>query len=279
MQVFISWSGGASQQLAELLRDWLPGVIQQLRPFVSSTDVAKGAFWQKEISEQLEDLSQGIVCVTKDNMDRPWLNYEAGALAKLTDARVRTLLFGVAPSDVLGPLQVFQHTKAADRADMLKFLDSLNDSCASPLAKSVLSHAFDREWPDLELKLRALDEASVDLAAAEEEPPTAEEMLSEILPIVRRLGKPTQVRVPPSLAAESKNLRALVADLVRQGHVSNDELATLVDFDTSEKFGKWVEELQGTNRFGISDSSPWDTEPDSFAAGRQESTYTDEPPF
>src|SRR4051794_33907999 len=109
MKVVISWSGQLSHGVALALRDWLPSVIQSIEPFVSSEDIDKGARWSSDIPKELEDSSFGILCIPTQNLDAPWVNFEAGALSKsLERSRVAPFLFGVDRTDVKGPLLQFQ---------------------------------------------------------------------------------------------------------------------------------------------------------------------------
>ena len=86
MKVFISWSGDLSRELGEALREWLPSVIQSVKPFFTPNDIEKGARWGKDIANELESSSVGIFCITKENLSKPWLMFEAGALSKNLDA-------------------------------------------------------------------------------------------------------------------------------------------------------------------------------------------------
>jgi len=81
MNVFISWSGPRSLRIAEGLREWLPYVLHNLDPWISSEDIDKGAPWDAEISAALENNTTGIFCLTLENLDSRWLNFEAGAIA------------------------------------------------------------------------------------------------------------------------------------------------------------------------------------------------------
>jgi len=53
VKIFISWSGSLSRRVAEILRDWLPNVLQAVEPYVSSEDIDKGARWSVDISNEL----------------------------------------------------------------------------------------------------------------------------------------------------------------------------------------------------------------------------------
>src|ERR1039457_7341444 len=82
MKIFLSWSGDRSLAVATALRDWLPSVIQAVRPWISSTDIDKGSRWASEIASQLQECSIGIICVTPENRESSWLLFESGALSK-----------------------------------------------------------------------------------------------------------------------------------------------------------------------------------------------------
>lgn len=156
MKVFISWSGRVSHKLAIELRDWLPSVIQSIEPYVSSEDIDKGARWATDIAGALDQSAFGILCVTRDNMEAPWLNFEAGALSKSIDkGNVCPFLFGVERSEVQGPLLQFQST-ICEKEDVLKLVKSLNLSCQAEgigIDEKRLEDTFDIWWPRLQEKL------------------------------------------------------------------------------------------------------------------------------
>src|SRR5450432_2782908 len=114
MGVFISWSGKntKSHMVADALRRWLEQVIQGCNPWMSSQDIEPGERWFRELFTQLDNLNVGIICVTKTNQGEPWLNFEAGALAKqLNDdyanaSRVCPLLIDLNENDVTGPMKL-----------------------------------------------------------------------------------------------------------------------------------------------------------------------------
>ena len=129
MKIFISWSGSLSQQVAKILHEWLPSVLQTVKPYMSSEDIDKGSRWSIELARELESSSYGIICVTPDNISAPWLNFEAGALSKAFDAsRVSPFLYKVRTSELTGPLTQFQAT-SYERDEVLRLVGGLNELC------------------------------------------------------------------------------------------------------------------------------------------------------
>ncbi|HYO23671.1 MAG TPA: hypothetical protein VEQ85_01855, partial [Lacipirellulaceae bacterium] len=78
-------------------------------PYVSSEDIDKGARWSTDIAKELEAAQYGMICITKENVTAPWINFEAGALSKSLDkSSVTPFLLDIKRSEVQGPLLQFQ---------------------------------------------------------------------------------------------------------------------------------------------------------------------------
>lgn len=158
MKVFLSWSGDLSHKIALELREWIPFVIQSVEPYVSSEDIDKGSRWSIDIAKELEDSSFGILCVTTQNIDAPWLNFEAGALSKaFSTSNVSPFLFGLKPSDLKkSPLLQFQST-LYDKKDLLKLVLSINNALGKEkLDENKLKPTFDVWYEQLKTKLDPL---------------------------------------------------------------------------------------------------------------------------
>jgi hypothetical protein len=109
MDVFVSWSGSRSKAFATAYSDWLPNILQSVVPWVSSEDIDSGTRWSTGIATALESIDMGVLCLTEDNLNAPWLLFEAGAVSKAVDsARVVPYLLGVSPAQLVGPLAQFQ---------------------------------------------------------------------------------------------------------------------------------------------------------------------------
>ncbi len=153
MKVFVSWSGELSKAIAEILHDKIPTLLQEIEVFFSPNDIAKGDKWDKVLSENLVDCSHGIICLTKDNIKAPWINFEAGALAKTVDSKVTALMINVQPSDIQGPLSRYQAT-ALVKDDFRKLLDSLNKDLTRSVDTERIDELFELIWPNMDKEFK-----------------------------------------------------------------------------------------------------------------------------
>ena len=208
MKVFISWSGEKSHKVALTIRDWLPSVIQSLEPYVSSEDIDKGTRWSTDISKELEAYEYGLLCVTKENLDAPWLNFEAGALSKAFDkSKVWPFLFDVKLSEVQGPILQFQST-IFNKADVFKLLQSLNKALnEESLQNDRIVKGFEVWWHELEKKLKEIESKAPSTTEKEDKTETIDlvsssaDILEEILDLVRNQQK--LLNSPESLLPKS----------------------------------------------------------------------------
>lgn len=211
MKIFISWSGSLSKDVALIFKEWIPNVIQSIDPYVSSEDIEKGTRWSTDISKELEETNYGILCVTKDNVAKPWINFEAGALSKsLGESKVCPFLIGLKASELTqSPLLQFQSTNY-EKEDVFKLMTSINSSCGnSAISENLLKRSYEKWWDSLKTNLdNLLATFSSNTVSTENE---TEEiitdntviMIEEILDIVRVqqriLSRPTEILPPDYL--------------------------------------------------------------------------------
>jgi len=184
MKVFISWSGKDSRKYGEALRDWLPAVLQFVKPYFTPSDVEKGSRWNSEIAKELESSKMGIICVTRENLHSDWVLFEAGALSKsLESSRLCPILFDIQNTDLTGPLKQFQTTEF-NKNDFKKLVSAINANYGeNKLQAKVLDSVFEKWWPDLETKVNTI---FTKLDQADEEPIRKDrDLLEEILELSR----------------------------------------------------------------------------------------------
>ncbi|MCX6570517.1 MAG: TIR domain-containing protein [Candidatus Aminicenantes bacterium] len=207
MLVLISWAGSRSKHVAESFKNWLGLVIQNVEPWIS-LDIDKGSRWEGELAERLERSKIGIFCLTKDNLEAPWLLFEAGAVSKISGAQVCTFLYDVDYADIKQPLAQFQHTKN-EKDEIFKLMKTINqavlDAGEKALAESQLEDAFNTYWGRLEATLKTTP-------APESHKPTPSrsqlELIQEVLGTVRNMQtvlQDVQSRVYKTVAPHSRS--------------------------------------------------------------------------
>ena len=184
MQVFISWSGEPSKKLGEAVSEWLGDVLQAVTPYFSPQGVQKGTAWYPEVVQNLKASAFGVLCLTRDNTDEPWILFEAGAVAgRFEKAHVCPVCFGFKPEDLGWPLAAFQGAEYS-KAEMLKLVQSINAVAKhARIPEGRLTRSFERCWQELDKKVSAI------LAGQGEAPPPEkfdpEPVLKEILELCR----------------------------------------------------------------------------------------------
>jgi len=192
MKVFLSWSGERSHRVAECVNSWLKHVIQAIKPWLSSDDIEKGSIWFNEINNILAGTSSGIIFLTQENKNNPWILFESGALAKSiagSKTYVYTFLIDLKPTDIKDPLSHFNHT-TSNKKDMRKLLNTINNSLGeNKLSNDMLEHAFETNWPQFEKQFAKIISETEHIIPVKNQPRKDSDVLTEILTIVRRIEK------------------------------------------------------------------------------------------
>jgi len=194
MRVFISWSGPRSEMVANALRQWLTDVDRQFAPWMSSTDVAKGARWSQDLFGELESAEIGIVCLTPENVNAAWVLFEAGAIGKALDkSRVCTYLFDMSPAELEGPLVQYQAT-VANKEDTRKLVHDLNKALPEKERRpsEQTDRVFEKWWPDLEKSLASIKRTG----HARENSRSDRQLLEELLDLTREQTHRISDKIP-----------------------------------------------------------------------------------
>lgn len=189
MKVFISWSGILSKALANALRDWLPLVLQYVKPWVSDKDIGAGDRWAQSIAGELESSNFGIICITPENLQSEWILFEAGALSKsMLDAKVIPLLFGLELSDLSGPLSQFQAQKV-EEVGIMEVVRAINKIAEGKTNDEIVARSVPLLWPDLKKKLDQIPNAQSTEKHMRPQHEILEELVSGVRGLNARIGE------------------------------------------------------------------------------------------
>lgn len=232
MKIFLTWSGLKSKRLAEILRNWIPAVIQAAKPYFSPDNIEKGTRWYPEVSKELEKSSVGIICLTRENLEAPWILFETGALAKTVEkSRVIPVLFGLRTADIKGPLSQFQ-AAVFQKDEVKKAVKTINSALGEDaLELSVLESVFEKWWPELETRVSEVMKDVKD--EDKKELRDDREILEEILEFTRAINSKFRYQYNPLfLSIDELELPVAVAIGLRDAEIK--QVWELVQFTESE---------------------------------------------
>ena len=212
-EVFLSWSGDYARKVALAFSEWLPLVIHGVRTFHSSEGIEVGSKWNSILSSELSEMDFGVLFITSENCDAPWINFEAGALSKnVEESRVIPVLIDPENIDLArSPLRQFQNVKL-DKEGFSRIVVGVYSSMNSPsLSAELVSRSFNHWWPQLDEMLSAIGPYE---AGKPIKKPTEDDRLAALTEEVRYLADligRRQPRSPHDLVAKVTNLNELLA--------------------------------------------------------------------
>lgn len=205
LPIFISWSQPLAKEVATALRAWIPRVIQDVDPWMSSEDIEAGKFGSQAIFESLNQSTVGIIIVTPANLDRQWLNFEAGSLTRTInthDGVVMPLLINMRGSSATGPISELQVKRFDDKDEVFNILEAINRRTRSPLTQAALRDEFDLKWSMLEEQVNAaIAKASIAEPEANKQPEPLDSsvILEQVVATLRDLRQDIRSLEPLSL--------------------------------------------------------------------------------
>lgn len=140
--VFVSYSGPLSRSVAFAVRRLLESTLS-IDVFVAEVSVDAGERWLTTIQQGLKDAQVAVLCMTRENVYRPWVYFEAGGAA-LIGAQVVPLLVGVDSSELPSPLSLYQ-TCAATRDGLWQVVEQIRTRVARS-SPPVEPDRFDEAW-------------------------------------------------------------------------------------------------------------------------------------
>jgi hypothetical protein len=179
MQVFISWSGQVSYQLALLLRDLIRLVLPGIEPWVSSEDIMDGSRWSPDLVRILDQTTFGIICADPSNHTSNWLNFELGALAKSIEKwNIKVFLYELKPGELRGPLTQYQPVKIEKR-EVARMLEDIQANFTNiQVSQTELVANLDKHWPGFYTKVAQLNlDSTLSPASQQQESLLEEESL------------------------------------------------------------------------------------------------------
>jgi hypothetical protein len=231
MDILVSWSKTRSWEVAQSVYDWLPNVFPRVKLWISTNDIEIGDEWWEELKRVLHKAKACITCITKDNVNSPWLHYEAGRIAgRKEEVRILPYLFDVTPEEIAHtPLQKYQCAQCAESFEegtlaLVRSLNRLWPRKPKKLDDETLQSKFAEHWPTLEERLKHIPE----IEYSENK---------NVIPTVGATTRALTLTVPPSgKAILVQKLESLFATFDKYWHIershgyaNRDALRAIID--------------------------------------------------
>jgi hypothetical protein len=131
-QGFLSWSGALSREIASYIKDEILDTLfgDSIEPFISS-EIGVGDAFVQRIFTRLIKSDFGIVCITAENIEKPWVSFECGGLINNIKKENLYVLLADVSVEMLKrlnpPLSEFQAV-GLDRAGIINLIKKISIS-------------------------------------------------------------------------------------------------------------------------------------------------------
>ncbi|MDR1099967.1 MAG: hypothetical protein LBL28_05735 [Treponema sp.] len=131
-QGFLSWSGTLSHEIALSIKDEILDTLfgDYIEMFISS-EIGVGSPFASEIFTRLTESDFGIVCITAENIEKPWVSFECGGLIKNMEKKNLYVMLVDVSFEMLGrlnpPVSEFQAV-SIDKDGIINLIKKISGS-------------------------------------------------------------------------------------------------------------------------------------------------------
>lgn len=102
--IFIGYAH-EDEECAKTIRDWINKTLLEAFNISMASDISPGDKWREKINKALSDSTIGLILLTPNSIDRPWIYFEAGAMDLRGIKLIPVCLYGIEINDIEEPLK------------------------------------------------------------------------------------------------------------------------------------------------------------------------------
>lgn len=152
MKVFISWSGQQSQDVASLLRDWLPELLPRLEIWLQNKVLGLDDHWLTSMSGGIRASNAVIACVTADSLDSEWQSIGSLETSDPNSPAVIPWMVGLRIEDAPQALKAFPPYGSA-HSEVYRLVNLLNDMSDVAEDRTLIEQRMTLNWARFEIGL------------------------------------------------------------------------------------------------------------------------------
>jgi len=182
--------------------------LQYVEPYFSEKDIILGETSFKNISEELENCNFGLIFLTKNNIDSPWINFEAGALSKEYNSKVIPILWDTDLSLLEpSPLKQYQSPIKLEEERVRGIIEAINKSSDSSekISNKQLDGSFNVWWPILKEQLDNVPKEYIENNEDTPKEPITQSQFKKYMEAIQRTVSNMQKRSIIDISNENRN--------------------------------------------------------------------------